>query len=79
MIIKQAAGQRYFASRRGIGINGGEHHLQTHAKAKFDLLVLPELFACGYNIGDAVNGRAGGRANAIFCMPFNMGLPNVMA
>ena len=31
-----------------------EHQLQTHAKAKFDLLVLPELFACGYNIGDAV-------------------------
>ena len=31
-----------------------EHQLQTHVKAKFDLLVLPELFACGYNIGDAV-------------------------
>ena len=31
-----------------------EHQLQTHAKAKFDLLVLPELFACGYNIGDVV-------------------------
>ena len=31
-----------------------EHRLQIHTKAKFDLLVLPKLFACGYNIGDAV-------------------------
>ena len=31
-----------------------EHQLNAHAAAKFDMLVLPELFACGYNIGDEV-------------------------
>jgi len=31
-----------------------EHQLNAYAAAKFDMLVLPELFACGYNIGDEV-------------------------
>ena len=43
------------------GLNGSsarldwlEHQLNAHAADKFDMLVLPELFACGYNIGDEV-------------------------
>ena len=35
-----------------------EHQLHSHAEAKSDLLVLPELFACGYNIGGAVKWLA---------------------
>ena len=31
-----------------------EQQLDSHRQAGFDLLVLPELFACGYNIGDDV-------------------------
>ena len=43
------------------GLNGSsarldwlEHQLNAHAADKFDMLVLPELFACGYSIGDKV-------------------------
>ena len=43
------------------GLNGSsarldwlEHQLNAHAADKFDMLVLPELFACGYNIGGEV-------------------------
>jgi len=35
-----------------------EKALQTHAGDCLDLVVLPELFACGYNIGDAVETLA---------------------
>ena len=43
------------------GLNGSsarldwlEHQLNAYAADKFDMLVLPELFACGYNIGGEV-------------------------
>ena len=69
------------------GLNGSsarldwlEHQLNAHAADKFDMLVLPELFACGYNIGGEVVAVAE-PANwpAAIIWLFIMDLPNVMA
>lgn len=40
--------------------------LDTHAASPIDLVVLPELFQCGYNIGDLVSDRAEA-ADGPFC------------